>query len=215
MIFGWGSPEITDYLVHMVARPGRQPNVSARVKEMSSEERVESILSERRIDANYTFYAYDLPVVCFSEVTAAGIAYMITQMGYLPWGIVVKKDAVWRAGGSPVLYVRKDENHYLKEVDPILTNKVVTVDPPGGVSWMHEREWRIVYETAKVGFSFDREDVVAALIGDRSWSPSESGIGYDAIDGDLEEIEVPASWAQGIDRWLWTGQDIKNLGPLG
>lgn len=102
-------PDLSPVLFHFCAR-GQKPNdyIPEEIWRMSAPERLASILWEGRPRAFVTFSQGD-PAVCFTEATRPGFEFLVTQLAYQPWGLIVDRDSVYRAGGGPIWYARPTE----------------------------------------------------------------------------------------------------------
>lgn len=203
-------PDLWDYVVHLVGRPGRRSwSLDPAVAAMTAEARVASILRLERINASRPFGAAQ-DVVCLTESTPAGLAYLIGERGYAPWGLVFSKELVFNAGGAPVLYVRGDEWDELRHLPPRVRARAVKLDP-GQSEWLHEREWRVPGTGHPPAFRFRRQDVHAVIVGSLDWPPGEPDYRYDPLDESWDVEEVEPEWVGGIHRWAWLPQQGRLL----
>lgn len=209
--FSWGSPELAEHLVHFVSRTRPHANLPPDIEGMGARQRLESILRERLIRANDTFYSHGAPVVCFTEATHQNITWAVESRGYEPWGLIFSKGSIWANGGAPVLYVREDEQSLINEMPAALRSRTVKIDPLAGRSWMHEREWRITYDEPGDGFRFNTDDIAAVIVGDSNWSPSEMDLEFDPITADWEPVATPSPWSLGFPHVWWAGDRFKVL----
>jgi hypothetical protein len=178
--------------VHFVERRQgtRNNQVPQDLAQLLPAARLTNILAERRIRAFPVFGSGELPVVCFSECTPAGVETLLNQGRYGPLGIGFDKDFVFGKGGGPALYVRGDElaewraaeglpdtlraratklwpgrDYVLDELDAQRRPVILTdydLDKPS--EWMHEREWRVLGAGDPPGFMFDLSDVAFILL---------------------------------------------------
>ena len=191
-------PDLWDYVTHLTGRP-RDPDDEP--DDLSAQERLESILQHRLIRSSRP-YGVPEPVVCFTESTENGIAYLIDNKGYEPWGIVFHKEVAYAKGAAPVHYVRGDE---WQEVCRLPNFRARAVPfRPGESEWMHEREWRSVH-TENDGFAFTAENVVAVITGRADWPDPEPVWGIDGRGDPDWYLEYP-DWAKSIPRWLWNDE---------
>jgi hypothetical protein len=159
-------------LTHFCDR-GRRSNdrVPVAIRNMTGSERLASILWEGRLLAFQTFSQGD-PAACFTESTAAGLAFVLHNRPYRPWGLIVDRDSVYNAGGGPVWYARPAEHRRLQELNPRLRQWAVRLD--AGSDWLEEREWRIAVDPANGSpsmVSLSNLKLVALLVGDPHWAP--------------------------------------------
>jgi hypothetical protein len=85
--------------------------------------------------------------VCFSEIPLSALHLFAAppsdefsrSQRYRPYGIVLSKGSVFRAGGRPVIYLPDRDGHW---IPPEEKWRHVRFDPPS-VDFTHEREWRL------------------------------------------------------------------------
>lgn len=159
---------------------------------MTPEQRVRQILIDGKIRASRTFYA-SAPVVCFTECTLNGLAYLISSGLYQPWGLVFDKQTLWDRKGGPVFYVRGDDWSDMQQLTEPLRSRAVRYEP-GNHEWVEEREWRLPGTGSPPGFRFSLSDVQAVLTPTFAWPPSETS----------DPDDTPG-WATGIPHWWWNG----------
>jgi hypothetical protein len=95
----------SDDLFHFTGRSGsRSSDVPQGIERMSPSERLDSILSQRKLLA-FPPFGVTCPCVCFSECPPDHLAHLIRLRGFSPWGIVLGCSAVLRIGGGAVAYV--------------------------------------------------------------------------------------------------------------
>jgi hypothetical protein len=83
------------------------------------------------------------PVVCLSEIPLASMDKFAGPMGgssrYRFYGVALSKQAVFAAGGRPVIYLPDSEGNWIPFDQKW---RQVKFEPPD-VDWTHEREWRV------------------------------------------------------------------------
>lgn len=133
---------------------------------MSPQDRLSAILWSASL-RGFPPYGGDDPVVSFTESRPGGLAYLIREKSWAPWGIVLDRDSVFALGGGPVWYVRGDM------WDEVIASGLASVRSwfvrlqPGESEWLHEREWRV--PTERLELSTLR--VRAVIVGDPHWTP--------------------------------------------
>jgi hypothetical protein len=211
-------PDLSRVLVHFCGRP-RQPGVDvpAYIASMTPQSRLENILWEQGLQMFVTFSGGD-PAACLSEVTEAGLRYMIQTRGYAPWGLMFERESVFNAGGGPVWHVRTEQHEQLKQLAPLLRSWAVRLGD--GSDWLEEREWRIVRPKMPGGFAptvgLSELRLLGLLVGDTAWQ------------GARYETHVPSGGSKpqpgwyfppvhpGLPRVLWnaaSGQ-LQTVSPL-
>jgi len=164
-------PDLSRVLTHFCGRP-RDPgaDVPADITAMTPPDRLENILWDQRLRMFVTYSGGD-PAVCFSELTEAGLRYMIQTRGYAPWGLMFDRESVYNAGGGPVWHVRTDQHEQLKKLAPQLRSWAVRLGE--GSDWLEEREWRIT-RPKSAGYApsvgLDELRLLGLLVGDPWWS---------------------------------------------
>jgi hypothetical protein len=182
-----------DHVVHMVGRPGsKTADVPASIAAASPEVRLWHILRGWRIRGFPTYYSFGGPVICFTEARPEAIGNLIDG-GYAPWGLVFPKQAVWKSGGAPVGYIRKDEWNDIAELPPRIRARFVRLEL-GEEDWTHEREWRIVGDE----FRFNPGTLSAILVGDRDWTFTETVSYIDARTGSPQTDYIRAEWLEEV-----------------
>lgn len=180
-------PDISNRVVHLTGRTG-QANADAgpAIAAMSAQERLEVILTERRIRAYPPFYSLGHPCVCFSEATPAGIDRLITgpTRRYEPWGLGFSKQFVFDRGGGPAYYVRGNHWTALAALPPSVSALATLYwpgadptepaealpHPLGRVSqFAHEREWRIAVAPPADSVTFSVTDLAFVIAPSAEW----------------------------------------------
>lgn len=194
--------DLTNEVVHFTKRSGPENDeVGAAIQGLSPRERLRNILHHRQLHAHRVFYAVPGdPVVCFTEATRAGIARLVLDGRYQPWGIGFSKDFVFQRGGGPAFYVRGDEwaafcglvaslrlrafatRYWPGEDNPAAPPDLHTIS-----EYAHEREWRLPATDANPVVPFDYADVRLLVV------PNLAGLDFVRTvvpAGSLDHIEV-------------------------
>lgn len=130
------------------------------------------ILREQKIvgSTNKGFVCGSDSAVCFQDAPIYSVCQnsyheqMYTdELGgkkrYDPIGLSFKKDFVYKSGGRPVIYEKKDvAKSFINEEEWWRIVSFDLSDPKNIVDWTHEREWR-----CKGDFTFELEDVTVLL----------------------------------------------------
>ncbi len=177
-------PDLSDHVAHFTGRSGNRPaEVPKSVVDKADWDRLATILIDRQIRAFPTF-GNDLPAVCFTECTLAGIKTLMKEKRYTPCGIVFDKDFVFREGGGPAFYVRGDEWPHVKALPPELRFRATRWWPgaqpsPGAPAlkphlatpseWTHEREWRVRGSGDPPAFKFNWGDIAFIISPHPKW----------------------------------------------
>ena len=131
------------------------------------------ILRERKINGSTTnsgFIVGDQPAVCFQDAPLYHVAQNIhaeelfrgtngkTKVRYVGVGIMFPKTYVYRMGGRPVFYEKKDVAKQLlpKGEHWRIVNYDLSMDD-AFTDWTHEREWRVRDEFE---FSLDKATII-------------------------------------------------------
>lgn len=130
------------------------------------------ILTEKKLIGSTTdkgFIIGNEKAVCFQDAPLYGVAQnslheqlnkkeLGDKIRYRPVGISFRKDYVYKKGGRPVFYEKKDiakkllpENEWWRIVSFDLSDSVI-------IDWTHEREWRV-----KGDFSFELNEAIVLL----------------------------------------------------
>lgn len=112
-----------------------------------------TILAEERLAGGTGFIKGNHKCVCFTEspiAELAGLFRLLKRYGdtrYEPYGIAIKKSALFKLGGRPVLYQPDNfAGYYSADVEHLH----VKYDLESDVDWTWEREWRIKAEALSV-----------------------------------------------------------------
>ncbi|GAA3212365.1 hypothetical protein GCM10020256_11710 [Streptomyces thermocoprophilus] len=93
---------------------------------------------------------------------------------FSPWGLVTTREVVNGLGGGTVAYVPQEEQQRFRRAG--LGHWAVGTG--NGISWMHEREWRLPLRS---GTSIKINGVAAILVASADWRPRR----------------MPAAWTDG------------------
>ena len=151
---------------------------------LSAFERLLKIISERKINGSTTksgFIIGNRKAVCFQDAPISGIVQNVFhentyredlggKIRYTYLGLAFPKPYIFRNGGRPVLYEKKEiakkilpENEWWRIVDYNLSDKNKIID------WTHEREWRMPtdsfhFELSKAAILIPNNDLHKSLI---------------------------------------------------
>jgi hypothetical protein len=207
-------PELSPWLIHYCDR-GRPLNdyVDKEIREMGGSERLASILWDGYFRA-FRVYSQGDPVVCFSEATRAGITFFMRNRSYQPWGLIVDRDSVYRAGGGPVWYARTTEYKALPKHPSRFRSWAVELAGHKN-DWLEEREWRIPREpqVPKTVVELSELQPVGVLVGDPDWA----GVRWaDSASGELPGGYVSPPASRGLLRYWWdsSSAQLRQLATL-
>ncbi|CAL9630135.1 hypothetical protein [Streptomyces sp. enrichment culture] len=178
-------PDLPDTLVHFTGRPRRQGDEPPDFARGTAEERMVSILHGGALRGARDYWA-DAPVICFSEVTETARRAMLRdgvggRGAYAPWGVVLDRAQLIRAGARPVLYLSKEEMAQTQSLPRRLRNRRVRYDP-GSSDWLHEREWRLCFEPEQTPeLAITPELVVGVIVSRQGWMPPPQHMGMAEI----------------------------------
>ena len=196
-------PGQSECLVHFCGRG----NAFQTTDGLTPQQRLDSIFHSGGFQASIAL-TRAWPVVCFSESTPRGVEKLLGPKRWDGWGIVVSRDWVWERGGGPIWYARDDlDPSPIGQLDPRSLAWHLKTTPQDN-DWLHEREWRVPCDPNTPFLPIDVSDVVAVVVSDRAWEPTELGM-EQTPDGHLAEAlrTVP------VTRWWWNGQTIQVLEP--
>ena len=88
------------------------------------------------------------PCVCYSESPPDHLAHLIVDRCFQPWGIVITREQMLKAGGGAVAYVPDTVYSTLYQAGLAAW----AVRTSSGSQWMHEREWLRVPETPSMAY---------------------------------------------------------------
>lgn len=148
-------PDFNDVVIHFTGRQGRS-NRSAEIAAMSDWERLRHIIQAASF-ISAEMFGVNARAVCFTEGTAAGCSWLISEGRYSSCGIAFTKRYLFGLGGGPVLQVRGDEWHQVESWPESARARVVRLWPgasaepgenlpwwlEGRSEWLYEREWRL------------------------------------------------------------------------
>ncbi|WP_331742375.1 hypothetical protein [Streptomyces sp. NBC_01006] len=103
-------PAQSDTLVHFTSRGENAsftPKVPEKFRQMTAQERLDSILGSGRL-YGYPSFGAQQTCVCFSESPQDHLAHLIADRGFGPWGVVVTRVGVLSHDGGAVAYVTDD-----------------------------------------------------------------------------------------------------------
>ncbi len=161
-------PDFNDVVIHFTGRQGRS-NRSSEIAVMSDWERLTKILqSSTFISAE--MFGVNARAVCFTEGTAAGCSWLISEGRYSSCGIAFSKRYLFSLGGGPVLQIRGDEWPQVESLSESVRARVVRLWPGASVEfgenlpwwlerrseWLYEREWRLPSVSGSTSFDLDQ-----------------------------------------------------------
>ncbi|MGJ4996383.1 hypothetical protein ACQR0Z_18310 [Bradyrhizobium sp. HKCCYLS3077] len=105
---------------------------------------LKEILISGTVRGGLGFVKGSKPVVCLSEIPLASMDKFASQTAggkerYRFYGVALSKQAVFGAGGRPVIYLPDNEASWIPSEQKW---RQVKFEPPH-VDWTHEREWRV------------------------------------------------------------------------
>ncbi len=136
-------PDLTPYLIHLTKASGKTTAL----------ENLISILKDGVIEGTNSFIKRasrksGVRAACFMDVPFAALKYVCSTKNagrYQAYGVVVRKQDVYRQLGRPVLYLSDEERKELKIPLKHLW-RVVSLEhdqkEDTWIDWQHEREWR-------------------------------------------------------------------------
>jgi hypothetical protein len=173
-------PDLSNHVVHFTGRTGlSSPTVPHEIRSLTPEERLAQIVLTGQI-RGFPPFGIDDSVVCFTDATEQGIAYLMKEHRYLPWGVAFRKETAFEKGAGPAFYVRGDEWDAVAELPSELRARATRFWPgaepdvgenlPGYLGrpseFLHEREWRV---RADRPFEFTTEEIAYIIVGDRGF----------------------------------------------
>jgi hypothetical protein len=175
-------PDLSDLVIHFVARIGpKAAGVPGEIQNLSSFDRLVTILETEELRAFPVFGSGSWPVACFSECTRAGVLRLVAEGRYEPIGIAFSKEYLFDFAGGPALYIRGDEWPHAEALPPPLRARCTRfwpgADPesPSEIlppyladpsEWTHEREWRVPGTGDPPAFRFERAKVAFVVLAD-------------------------------------------------
>jgi hypothetical protein len=156
------------------------------------------------------------PCVCFTEAPIAECAsiFALNELAasvderprYDPYGIAVSKTWLYAQGGRPVIY---DHPAAVNDLADALRYRFVPFDPPNGVDFTWEREWRVKGDSLTLD---PRKTLVIVPTADEAFQ-----LIYDFANIEIE-WDVEGSSGRGIEsgsyhspKWLAVSLDIFGL----
>jgi hypothetical protein len=219
-------PDLSDVLTHFTGR-ARPTTADGGIRQMLPAERLNSILHDGSLRPAIT-YSGGQPAICFTESTKPGLAYLIQQASFEPWGFVIDRQWIYDHGGAPVWHYRPEDEPAVKALSDRLRTWTVrlSTNPERPSDWLHERGWRIPRPDGPL--ALEPAAVKAIIVGHESWTPELVNTPVEvpgfphAFEGDFDTIGLvtelqplpPPCWA-GKPRWLWRPehQDFLELPP--
>ena len=202
-------PGLSNDVVHFTGRSGTHQNndVLPAIHAMTAQDRLEAILRDRRIRAFRPYGCFGQRSVCFSEATEAGLAALVLQGRYAPWGLGFAKTTVFRAGGGPALYVRGSDwadvrdSNLSPRVKAFATRFWPGAQPEAGEDplpdhlakpsqWAHEREWRLPLDGEAPEFAFALADVRILVLGSEEWLDALDAVAGAGTLAQLGHVDV-------------------------
>jgi hypothetical protein len=218
-------PDLSDVLTHFTGRARHDAAVELWIQQMQPADRLNSILREGLLRPAVT-YSGGQPAICFTESTKPGLAYLIQQTRFAPWGIVLDRQWIYDHGGAPVWHYRPEDEPAVKALPDRLRTWTVrlSTDPDRPSDWLHEREWRIPLLNGPL--PLEPAAIKAIIVGHESWAPEPVELPVECLgfpnehEGDFDTIGPvmqprllpPPCWA-GKTRWLWRPEN-NDLLPL-
>ncbi|MEU5561233.1 hypothetical protein AB0H47_34800 [Streptomyces globisporus] len=207
-------PDLPETLVHFTGRP-RGRRELREFPPRTPEQRLVSILHSGILRGAHTF-GTDAPVICFSEATEEARRVMLRDGAgargpYEPWGLVLDRQQLIAVGARPVLHLSAEEIGQTSQLPTRLRNRRVRYDP-GSSDWLHEREWRICFETgdnpvlllapqpvfaAGGALSFTPHRVVGVIVGVPGWAPPPR---YRSFEEAQSQLDLQVQWVQNAMR---------------
>ncbi|MFH9819652.1 hypothetical protein [Streptomyces sp. NPDC017230] len=211
---GVTGPAQSEYLYHFTSRNGESPDwVPDEIRSMNGAQRLESILREEQFRAFPPFGAAEVgasgrPCVCFSECSPEHMAQLFRWRHFDPWGLVTTREVVNGLGGGAVAYVPREVQRRFQRA--ALGHWAVNTG--NGLSWMHEREWRLPLSRPETSIKIN--GVVAILVASADWRPRRMPVGWvngesgDPLAGHGENPfampyeDYPRLWRE-TPVWVW------------
>lgn len=189
MTFVWPAdgPGQSEYLTHFCGRAAHEGG-------LTPEDRLASLCWSGELRGARTYRQWR-PSISLSESRLEGLAYLIRDKHFAPWGIVTTRSAVWGAGGGPVWYARQDQIQSVPEELKIWTVPVV----PGKAEWMHEREWRIPTDWWVPAPG----DIKMLIVGDPTWRPRRDDMQMNPLTHQVERVSLVPPLLAKVPRLHW------------
>lgn len=166
-------PDFNEVVVHFTGRRCTVEEASIRLLQVVS---AGSILAS-------VPYGNDLGAACFTESTARGVSWLISEQHFVPLGIAFTKTFLFAQGGAPAIVVRGDEWKFMSALPRELRARAIRLWP-GAVAepgeslplhlqtrseWLAEREWRIPADAGTPAITFETNDVAFLIVPDADW----------------------------------------------
>jgi hypothetical protein len=146
-------------------------------------------------------------MVCLSESPLEHLRWLLSNLQWPPWGLLLRRQTVYDLGGGPVWYARTEQ---LTALPPELRAWAVRFETGAYRSdWLHEREWRIPVPTTTPVLQLPPNSVPVILVGDPQWQPSglvPRTVLVDQFPQVVELPELPHSWTAAVERWYWDAE---------
>jgi hypothetical protein len=215
-LLGAAGPAQFDLLIHFCGRPSSvtTPTVPQSIRDQNPWQRLYNILWEGQIRA-FAPFGSESPMVCLSESPLEHLRWLLSTRQWPPWGVLLRRQAVYDLGGGPVWYARSEQ---LAMLPPELRSWTVRFETGAYRSdWLHEREWRIPVPADNPVLKLPPGTVPVILVGDPQWQPTASSqrtifvdqFGIQVEPGELghpqvvEVPELPLLWTAAAERWCW------------
>ncbi|MFD8318507.1 hypothetical protein [Kitasatospora purpeofusca] len=119
------------------------------------------------------------------------------------------REALIKAGVRPVLYLSDEEMALTRDLPDKVRNRRVRYEP-GRADWLHEREWRLCFETDdKADLNLAKGLVVGVIVGEQGWLPPAARRRMSMKGGKISiEVTRFAGAADGLKRLWWNGKKL-------
>jgi len=219
-LLGAAGPAQFEWLIHFCGRPtssATTPTVPQVIRDMHPSQRLYSILWLQQI-FGFAPFGSDTPMVCLSESPWEHLRWLIANRQWPPWGLLLRRQAVYDLGGGPVWYARPEQRDQLPAE---LDGWAVRFETGANRSdWLHEREWRIPVPPADPALRLPLDAVAGILVGDPHWTPTPPPT-YPVLAEDystplLRQMPYPPPlWTAAQHHWYWDAatQQIRPITP--
>lgn len=171
-LLGPAGPAQHELLIHFCGRANTAnttPSVPPSIRKLEPWQRLDRILWEGQI-RGFAPFGSDRPMVCLSESPPEHLRWLLANHRWQPWGVFLRRQAVYDLGGGPAWYVRSKQ---LEALPTELRGWAVRFETgPNRSDWLHEREWRIPVPTDNPVLPLSPGSVSAILIADPQWQPT-------------------------------------------